>query len=353
MADRLTSSLLPKGRGNSDSDGCGHCHGDAHAHGHGDHSGSRGHAHTSADHCTTGPSGLPLAAPARHEPLVFDTLTNSVQWLTAHDPAECESKCRAPVDSLHVSCDQSALNSTTNLLVVVRANEILMMSRVNTGLAIISVLYMAVNVSCFILNSYDNECDPKAPGCSPATTPYLFHSLEFWATFVFNLVDLLALGYSPRTLSNQYKNPVVLKLLVLLNIGMSFWSCLLVTINLEKFEVFSHELEYANELTLTIFDATILVSLVRGRSHEQMRSQRWVSIMSLLAAGIVATVQLGVYNLSGWTADGDSKGEQMSHYLEFGFGIISAGITFWFTMDNRLCAEKRLCQIMYGPGEMA
>ena len=132
---------------------------------------------------------------------------------------------------------------------------------------------------------------------------------------------------------------------------MSFCSFVLIIINLEKFEVLAHELEYLNELTITIFDATILLALVSGRSHEANRCcdpKKRASLIAVLAALSVASVQLAVYNFSGWTADGDSKGEQAAHYLEFTFGGVSAFITFWFTMDNRMCADERLREIMYG-----
>lgn len=282
--------------------------------------------------------------------LMFDTLANSVHWLNAHDVAECPKGPQHVLANYEQSCcDNGILNSTSNMLVLVRANELIAMSRVNTCLALLAVLYFATNLVCAILNSYDNDCDPKAKGCSPATTPLIFHNLEFWATFFFNMVDLLALSYSPRTLSSRYQHPVFLKLMVLANVGISFLSCLLVAINLDKFEILSHELEYTNELTLTIFDACIVLNLTQRRSREpsQAGSDALVAVASLVLALFVAATQLGIYNLSGWTADGDSKGEKAAHYLEFAFGAVSAIVTFWFTMDNRLRAEKRLRQIMY------
>lgn len=285
------------------------------------------------------------------------TFSQSLQWLQAHDPAECpahinDTNNMVSMDQcMQARCDHMPLQSTNNTIVVVRANELTAMSRVNTALAFVSVLYIAVNGVCSILNSYDNDCDPKTDvDCDPATTPPTFHLLEFWATCFFNTVDLLALSYSPKKLSNQYEYPNLLKLLVLFNIGMSFSSSLLVSINLDKFEILSHELEYMNELTIAIFDVTILLALLRGRRHEVDRrdDSGCTSLITMVIAGCVAIIQLGIYNLSGWTADGDSKGEQLAHYLEFTFGIVSAGITFWFTMDNRITADKRLRVLMYG-----
>jgi len=146
-----------------------------------------------------------------------------------------------------------------------------------------------------------------------------------------------------------------MKILVLINVAMSFTSSLLITINVEKFEVLAHELEYANEFTMAIFDIAILMKLARGRSH-QADSRNGLIILSavgLLAVVCVALVQICIYNLSGWTEDGESEGELTAHYVEFLFGMASAGITFWFTMDNKLSADRRLQRLMYSSQQMA
>mmetsp|Transcript_87383 Transcript_87383/g.282325 ORF Transcript_87383/g.282325 Transcript_87383/m.282325 type:complete len:379 (+) Transcript_87383:57-1193(+) len=337
--------------------GCGHGHGHVHGHLHDDgHTHDRDNIHMPCDGAhRSGPPGCSGGQP-RSDDCPVGSFAQSMQWLSVHDPAECRSvRPCMPFDCEQARCDHSQLNTTTNMLVLLRANELVTMSRVNTFLAMISVFYVAVTLVCAILNSYDNDCDPGSEGCSPATTPQTFHNLEFGATFVFNTVDVFALSYSPRTLSNQYHNPTLLKLLVLFNVCLSLASFLLVAINLEKFEVLSHELEYTNEVTMTIFDMAILINLARGRTHETRccRGDNCMFCITVLVAGCVAGVQLGVYNLSGWTADGDSKGEQAAHYLEFMFGCVSAGITFWFTMDNKFCAEQRLRHIMYKDLESA
>mmetsp|Transcript_1421 Transcript_1421/g.2378 ORF Transcript_1421/g.2378 Transcript_1421/m.2378 type:complete len:360 (+) Transcript_1421:51-1130(+) len=347
----------------NDSCGClGHGHetsssnsGHGHGHGHGHGNGNLGHGHVhGVQEKEMSLAEAPTDAEDYQAPESPQAFSQSVQWLMVHDPAECNfhtNNTGFDRQCTEARCDHTELNSTQNVIVIVRANELASMSRVNTALAFLSVLYIAVQVICIILNSYDNDCDPsKDQSCDPATTPPVFHLLEFWATFMFNTVDLLAISYSPKKLSNQYEHPNLLKLLVLFNIGLSFCSSLLVSINLEKFEVLAHEFEYLNELTITLFDITIFLALLRGRSHEVNRQSdaKRVSLIGLLAVGCIAVLQLGVYNLCGWTADGDSNGEQAAHYLEFTFGIVSAGITFWFTMDNRISADKRLRALMYG-----
>lgn len=279
---------------------------------------------------------------------------NPMDWLRAHDPVECRFPSQTTHDCLQTDCerarcDHSELNTTTNVIVMVRANELIVMSQVNSILAIVAVLYISVNLICTVLNSYDNDCDPSEPDCSPATSPQLFHNLEFWATFFFNAVDVFALSYSPKCLSNQYANPTLLKLLVLFNVGFSFLAAMLVSINLEKFEIPAHEMEYLNEITVWVFDAVILLNLMRGRSHDTDggAEYNWKSMCALAVIGVVCISQFGIYNFMGWTAAGDSKGEQLAHYFEFCFGVASAAITFWFTMDNKFSADSRLREIMY------
>eukprot|EP00941_MAST-03F_sp_MAST-3F-sp1_P006547 g6547.t1 len=270
------------------------------------------------------------------------SVAQSLDWLKTHTESECPN-------SNHECCDYVPLHSTTNVLVQVRAQELITISSMNTFLALISLLYMVVNVACTIFNSYNNDCDPTEKGCSPATTPLIFHGLEFGATFVFNTVDVFAISYAPMTLSNQYRNPTLLKLVVLFNVCISALSFLLVLVNLSKFEVPSHELEYTNELTIAFFDGVILFNLLRGRSAKPTK-QRLAMCIVTGSAFFVSIVQLSVYNFSGWTKDGQSLGERNAHYLEFFFGFVSAIITFWFCIDNKLVAEKQLRDIMYKGG---
>ena len=170
---------------------------------------------------------------------------------------------------------------------------------------------------------------------------------------VFNLVSLLAIFYSPKKLSNNYANPMMLKIFVVSSICLTFVSALLVSINLEKFEVLAHELEYINEFVMSMFDCIILSALVlqaqSRRGSQDLSISQGIGLGIVLPGMIVAAVQLGIYNLSGWTADGDSKGEQLAHYCEFSFGIFSAGVTFWFTVDSKLLADRRLAELMYRP----
>jgi len=199
-------------------------------------------------------------------------------------------------------------------------------------------------MTCIILNGYDNDLWPQAG----VVSKQVFHNLEFWATFVFSCVEVIALVYSPKPLGAIYRNTLLLKLIISVNIVVSFLTSMLVTLNLEEFETISHEMEYANELTMALFDLIILVSLLRARGavSRSKQADSYSSIAVVLGSIVIAIVQLGVYNGMGVDDDGERRGEQAAHYCEFAFEILSAAVTFWFCMDNKLMCDNLSMTIM-------
>jgi hypothetical protein len=238
-------------------------------------------------------------------------------------------------DAMHVK--STSMLEAMQLLA--RVSDLRMKSSMSLLLALSSVVYMAINVACLVLNGYDLELPDAVISVSD------FHRLEFWATFGFIVVQVIALMYMPKQFGELSASPSFLKLVVLVNVCLSFMAALLVTISVEDFEVPSHELEYTNELTMAFVDLTLFGSLLRnadGKLWHRSNINSVASVLMVLLAVSVATAQLGIYNLMGWTDDGDSKGETLAHYFEFVFEAISAAITFWFTMDNRFVAEAQI-----------
>jgi len=226
-------------------------------------------------------------------------------------------------------------------------HDLKVQSTVNMVLSLLAVAFVGVNVVCIVLNSYDND-DPELGACTPST----FHRLEFWATFCFNVVDIFALTYCPKRLSSITYNPALFKMIIFVNICGSFISASLVTINLEKFEIPSHELEYTNEVTNAFIDISLFISLLRRMqesSGKEKAKAMGASLPAMLAL-VVALVQLYIYNGLGWEGS-ESNGEQLAHYCEFVFGIISACITFWFTMDSKLVADAKMKSLLNCVGD--
>jgi len=236
------------------------------------------------------------------------------------------------------------LKESTNVLLLSRLAELKFMSFVNVSIAIATIVYIGVNITCIILNGYDNDDWPVKGAVSKA----FFHNLEFWATFIFSILEVFALVYSPKPLGAIYQNTLLLKLVIFVNIVISFLGAMLVAVNLEKFEVPAHEMEYSNELTMALFDLIILVSLIRSKSGARITSQgsNATNAVIICIAILVAIVQLAVYNGMGVDPDGERPGEQAAHYCEFGFEILSASVTFWFCMDNKICADEQVLLIM-------
>ena len=119
------------------------------------------------------------------------------------------------------------------------------------------------------------------------------------------------------------------------DIMSTFIAAILVTFNLDVFEVPAHEIEFSNELTLALVSIIFLRSLTRGRD------EKGVLVASLLAI-CAPLFQLAVYNSP------LKYGEQYAHAVEFTFGAANCFVTFWFCLDNWFVAEEELRCIKYG-----
>jgi hypothetical protein len=257
------------------------------------------------------------------------------------------------------------------------------------------VVYFATNVALLVLNAYPEDS---------VVSKMVFHRIEFGATFLYTLDESLALIWAPE---RKYRSPKLLKLLIFLSVAISFTGTLLVYINLEEFEVPSHELEYCNEITMALIDMMLVSTLVRNnwrsfmsrlspgglednhyRRNDQeettsaSRSARskggdgspppaprrsdskvasggfaqrprpklegCIVVTVVILAFCSAIINIVVYNGLGWT-DGDPNGEQTAHFLEFSFELVNASIGFWFTIDNVMLADKLKFAIMLQP----
>jgi hypothetical protein len=277
--------------------------------------------------------------------------------------------------------DGGKFNKQTMLamhLAPARLSELKVKHIINIFLAVCALMYFAVQIVCFIINQFENECygveDLKTAGatldteqlelveeCEGKTAAWAdksFHMLEFWATFLFNIVDILALLFSPKNLQTVFCSPTLLKLLVFMNICTSLISAMIITINMPLFEVWSHEIEYLDEVMLATVDIIILFSLirkVRGGGTQKQKCDVASNAVIVIVALAVALAQFCIFNFMGWEYEegesfphGEPKGEKSSHDLEFLFGCISSFITFWFTMDNALEADTKIKALYRG-----
>jgi len=250
------------------------------------------------------------------------------------------------------------LNESPNVILLYRLETLRTMSAGNFYLAVLALTYFGVNVVMMLFNfldKNDEDCgdvdDIHIARCGSPVSDYVFHVLEFTATFVFSLVQAIALLYTPKTQLMIYDRPLALKVVLFFAIAISFIPMLLITCNLALFEVLAHEIEYGNEITMSFVDLVFLASLVRQSSTVASTKGAKVLMRRFgpsAVATAVAVVQLAVYNGMGDKPDGGKKGETLAHYLEFSFEIISAAITFWFTVDNKVVADKEIDEIMYG-----
>ncbi|CAE7599057.1 unnamed protein product [Symbiodinium natans] len=200
------------------------------------------------------------------------------------------TECHVHVDDDTFLC--CPIPDDTNLAGVVmthRLERLHELSLKNFHLAICCLIYIAVNMACLVMNSMGEEW------LGVGSRELTFHLVEFWATFVFSCVQVYSLVYSPRSVGAIYRNPLVLKTVIFLNVASTFFSALLVSVSLESFEVLSHEIEYSNEITMAFVDVVLLGVVARQAGYNIDRAG--FTLLTTLLTLVVAVAQLGIYNM--------------------------------------------------------
>jgi hypothetical protein len=235
------------------------------------------------------------------------------------------------IDDAFLCCPVPHNSSVAGVIMKNRLDRLHNLSLKNLHLTILCMMYMGVNVVCLTINSMDEDFREA--------NELVFHLLEFWATFVFSVVQVYSLVFSPRSLGAVYSNPLVLKMVVFFNVVATFISALLVSVSLENFEATSHELEYFNEITMAFVDVVLLAVVARQAGYGQ-QTGKCSTFLTTVVALVVAVVQLLIYNLLDGPNGG--SGEQLAHFFEFTFEILSAFISFSFCMDNKILCDKKI-----------
>lgn len=223
------------------------------------------------------------------------------------------------------------VGTSSNVLLLYQLQTLRLQYWVNFILSLCCLLFIGVNIVLLVLNSLHG------------VDKFLFHMLEFWATFVFSLVDVFALVFAPKPMGTIFYRPIILKLLVAASVCLSFVPALLMTIDIDRFEFACHNTEYVADFTMALVDVILLYSIVRSGTTIQCQSYFMMVLIGLTAASSV--IALVVYNV----IQEDGFGEQIAHYLEFTFNIMNAGTSFWFVSDNRFLLENWIGTMLGSP----
>ena len=286
-------------------------------------------------------------------------------------------------------------NRTSNVIALFRLQQLQHLASTNFFFAVLSLIYLGVNLALIVFNYLSDDCTGRGiksqriksadqhsifeAQCGSPISVFTFHTLEFTATFFFSVLQACALLYScngargaPSTTPGQ------LRFVMFFSVGVSFIPALLIWINMEAFETAAHEIEYANEVTMSSIDIVLFLAIMRtnnkasnandvGNDAKKGYDTKNNSKSSCFrcsdtgsrtgsngfciafVALCVALAQLWVYNARGVDEKtGERHGEKDAHYLEFVFEVISATITFFFCMESRRVAELEISRIVYG-----
>ena len=115
--------------------------------------------------------------------------------------------------------ERAGLNESTNVILAYRMHEVKHLSAVNFVLALLTLVYVGVNIFLFVLNYMDKNDDPcgdpddvRVARCGSPASDLVFHRVEFCSSFVYACVEAAALAYTPRAISSISRRPMLLRM---------------------------------------------------------------------------------------------------------------------------------------------
>ena len=124
-----------------------------------------------------------------------------------------------PLSSGSKTPERAGLNESTNVILAYRMHEVKHLSAVNFVLALLTLVYVGVNIFLFVLNYMDKNDDPcgdpddvRVARCGSPASDLVFHRVEFCSSFVYACVEAAALAYTPRAISSISRRPVLLRM---------------------------------------------------------------------------------------------------------------------------------------------
>ena len=141
----------------------------------------------------------------------YETLSSPPQ---PHEPLlKNKPQQRSP---LPTTKSDGQLNYSSNSLLVYRLNEMRSMEDTNFALALLCLTYCGMNMALIVINHVNSQ-EKEDGGGVPVVSEKTFHLLEFWATFVFAIVECISLTSTPKSLLTIYDSPIVLRLVLFFN----------------------------------------------------------------------------------------------------------------------------------------
>jgi len=164
----------------------------------------------------------------------------------------------------------------------------------------------------------------------------VFHLLEFWAVFIFTLIEAFVLLFTGQlSMTNKFQTG-----LLLFNIVVTFVAVMMFSIYPDFYEVTSHYIEYSVQILITLVDFVFIIGNSFGKDAEKNNSFykfRWAQIIIASLVFALSWVQIFIYNGS---LPVTIEPERAAHFCEFSTEFFNAMFAFMYAMSNYLNKEK-------------
>jgi hypothetical protein len=285
------------------------------------------------------------------------TTTTTTDDYVKHSKRKTRSQSPAYDTSVNSKIDdnQSASKRVSLLSAVQRTNSLLSQAFTQSQLdksiilmssyALLSLLFGGFQIALLIINFQSQQYIEDH-----IFLP--FHLGEFWAIFLFTLLEAFILTTAGVIDASHVPTPhgrfVYLYLATLaLNILLTFVGAVLFTMDPERFERPAHLIEYIAQIPIAFIDIVFVIQ--RGLVDEAGRAVAlsWASFRAAIGglAGVVAVLIFILSIIQLFAYDSiivvNMPGEQVAHFFEFPIELVNAAFALWFALRSRQILHRK------------
>jgi hypothetical protein len=241
------------------------------------------------------------------------------------------------------------LNATnSNPLVMFQLQELRHFSWIHQLAMIASLVYVAMMVTLFFLNTLRCYFFTHPGDGGDANRPNGeswergFHLMEFWSNAGFNVVMGVVLynSTSDELHKETLRWPTLIKRFALLDIVTAFVAAFLNAVDQEFFEPYAHNLEYLTTIMMMIIDYMMWRGLANVTATTS-DSRKSLQLPVLLTVGLLMLV---LYNVLP-----DPWNEYAAHFLEHPTDMIGGLVVFYTSAESKRKADLATFHLMYRP----
>jgi len=179
------------------------------------------------------------------------------------------------------------------------------------------------------------SCNFKSQEFIEDTYYYSFHLIEFWAVFIFTVLEAFILFVTGNVNADDFLGVIQLCILSF-NVVSTLVCAIMVSIDLSDYEVPTHFMEYSIQILITAIDFLFIFRFNGDQENKMFKYSKFVFASCIC---FMSWVQIFIY--AGSFPTGGMEAERAAHFCEFSVESANAlfALMFGYQLYNKYSSD--------------